>query len=494
MHNSEGAVSFGIPFRDIRVTFLWYLAAHGGILLIPNAIYWDDWTLWNTGSAIILDSFRQQGSPFNFLGYLHVAMLAIGPWAYRVLTFFLMYASGLLLYRILGLQNWIRHEDRLLIVILVLVSPFDAARVALVDFPYTLCLFLFFLGWYLIGKSRLASLACFLVSFNMQSLLVFYILPVLDCFFRESSARRLSDLVLWSLRRLDMLLAPFIWFAIKLLFFKPVGIYKGYNEAFHALNLLKAPALQARDLLSLSLPLSLWLIASIICAMSIKRLGIDWHAPAARALRNRYFSIGILALVAGLFPYWILGLVPTFYDWNSRHQILMPLGAAFLFLGLLACCEERIKPLVVTMYVGAFLALNWSNYTGDILDWQKQKTIVNFLRNSKAAASANLLVFDDATPNALSRVYRFYEWGGLIKLAYSGRADKFGINSDQLDQYLRGDLDRYFSVHYNAEDHRRTGRDMVRVIIKGNIFTQSIHTEVATMCPRCASPIIGRLH
>lgn len=146
------------------------------------------------------------------------------------------------------------------------------------------------------------------------------------------------------------------------------------------------------------------------------------------------------------------------------------------------------------MYVGAFLALNWSNYTGDILDWQKQKAIVNFLRNSKAAASANLLVFDDATPNALSRVYRFYEWGGLIKLAYSGRADKFGINSDQLDQYLRGDLDRYFTVHYNAEDHRRTGRDMVRVIIKGDIFTQSIHTEVATMCPQCASPIIGRPH
>jgi hypothetical protein len=486
MHNNDGAVFFGIPLRDIRVTFLCYLAAHGGILLIPNAIYWDDWTLWNTGSAIILDSFRQLGSPFNFLGYLHVAMLAIGPWAYRVLTFFLMYASGLFLYRILGPQKWIRDEDRLLIVILFLISPFDAARVALVDFPYTFCLFLFFLGWYLIGKSRVASLVCFLLSFNMQSLLVFYILPVLDNFFRENRFGRPSDLVAWSLRRLDFLAAPFIWFAIKLLFFKPFGIYKGYNETFRALNLLRAPVLQAKDLLSLSLPLSLWLIATIICAMAIKRLRIDLHAVAARASRNRYFSIGLLALIAGLFPYWILGYVPTFYDWTSRHQILMPLGAAFIFLGLLACFEERIKPLLLTVYVGAFLALNWSNYTGDILDWQKQRTIVNFLRNSKDAASANLLVFDDSTPNALSRVYRFYEWGGLIRLAYSGRSDKFGINLDQLDQYLRGDFDRYFSAQFNSEEHRRTDRDMVRVIIKGNIFRQVIYTVVP---PACSVPL-----
>ena len=128
---------------------------------------------------------------FNFFGYLHVAMLAIGPWAYRVLTFFLMYASGLLIYRILELQKWIRNEDRLLIVILFLISPFYAARVALVDFPYTFCLFLFFLGWYLIGKNCLASLACFFLSFNMESLLVFYLLPVLDYFFRENNSGRL---------------------------------------------------------------------------------------------------------------------------------------------------------------------------------------------------------------------------------------------------------------------------------------------------------------
>ena len=397
-----------------------------------------------------------------------------------------MYASRLLVYRILGLQSWIRNEDRLLIVILFLVSPLYAARVALVDFPYTFCLFLFFLGWYLIGKNRLASLSCFFLSFNMESLLVFYLLPVLDYYFRENNSGRLRDLITWGFRKLDFIVAPFIWFAIKLLFYRPFGIFAGYNEAFGGSNLLKSPLLQLKDLLSLSLPVSLMLVAVIICAMAVKRFGIDLHALAARALRNRYFSIGLLALVAGLFPYWILGHVPTFSEWTSRHQILMPLGAALLFLGILACCEEGVKALFLAICLGASLALNWSNYTGDILDWQKQKTIINFLRNSKDVAAANLLVFEDDTPNALSRVYRFYEWGGLVRLAYSGSSDKFGINSDQLDQYLRGDLDRYFSVHFNAEQHRRTGGEMVRVIITGNSLRQAIHTVVVRTSSPCA--------
>jgi hypothetical protein len=487
--NNDGASFLGIPFRDIKITFLCYLAAHGGILLIPNAIYWDDWTLWNTGPAIVLDEFRQLGSPFNFYGHMHVAMLAMGPWAYKVLTFLLMYASGFLLYCILALQQWIRNEDRLLIVILFLISPFYAARVALVDFPYTVCLFLFFLGWYFIGKNRVASLACFVLSFNMESLLVFYLLPILDYFFRENRFGRISDLIVWGFRKLDFIAMPFIWFAIKLRFFKPFGIHAGYNEHFTALGLLKEPVWQALDLLSVSVPACLLLIAIIVGAVTLKRLGLDLHALAARALRHRYISIGVLALLAGLIPYWILGYVPSFSEWNSRHQILMPLGAAFLFLGLLACCGDQIKAPVLALYIGVFLAINWGNYSYLFLDWQKQKTIVNFLRNSKDAAAANLLLFEDATPNALSRVYRFYEWGGLIKLAYAGRSEIFGINSDQLDQYLKGDFDRYFSAHYNAAEHRRNGRDMVRVIIKGNIFKQDISTAIPAMsCPPQITP------
>jgi hypothetical protein len=86
-------------------------------------------------------------------------------------------------------------------------------------------------------------------------------------------------------------------------------------------------------------------------------------------------------------------------------------------------------------------------------------------------------------------VYRFYEWGGLIKRAYSGKSDKFGINADQLDQYVAGGFDRYFSAYFNAEGHQRICGDMLRVIIEGSMFTPTFHTVPVPAPSQCASPI-----
>jgi hypothetical protein len=476
--NRAGATFFRIPLRDIKITFLCYLAAHGGIFLILNAVYWDDWTVWNSTPAAVLNEFRQLGSPFNFHGYVHVTMLSLGPWAYRLLTFILMYGTGLLFYKILEFQVWIRSEDRLLLVTLFLIFPFNAARVALIDFPYTLCLFLFFLGWYFIGKNRIASLACFAVSFCMESLLVFYVLPMLDYYLRENRSKRPSALIVWAVRKADFVVVPFAWFVLKHRFFKPFGIHQGYNEAFGGRSPLRALVWEAADFLSVSTPVFLLLVAIIAAVIGTRRFGVNVHALAARVMRNRYLLIGVSALVAGLVPYWVVGKVPGFSDWNSRHQILMPLGAAFLFLGCLACTEERSKTVLLATCVGVFLTLNWSNYTSLFFDWRKQRSIVDFLRHSKDVASANLLVFEDKTPNALSRVYRFYEWNGLTKFAYAGRSDMFSVSSDELDQYLRGDYDQFFIANYNAENHRRGGEKMVTVIIKGDIFKQTFDAVI----------------
>ncbi len=81
---------------------------------------------------------------FNLIGYMHIAMLEIGPSIYKVLTFALMFGSGLLLNLILKRHANITKEARFFIVLLFLLLPFNAARVALVVFNYTLCYFLFF--------------------------------------------------------------------------------------------------------------------------------------------------------------------------------------------------------------------------------------------------------------------------------------------------------------------------------------------------------------
>lgn len=479
----SGATAFGIPFADASAAFLCYAIAHGGIFLLWRAIFWDDWTLWNHSVADVLDTFRQQGSMFDFFGRVHVAMLAAGPWLYRVLTFVLMYGCGLFLYHILGGTRLVRAEDRLLLTILFLTAPFYAERVALIDFPYTVCVFCFFAGWFLLGKNRILALLCFLVSFNTESLLVFYALPMLEYCLRLTRINRLSDLLLWGLRHLDFLSAPLVWFAVKIAFFKPYGIYAGYNEQFSAENLLRAPLYQLRDM-ALSLPLPLVLAGAIIGLLVARhvplvQLTVNTRPPE----RGRYLLIALLALFLGLFPYWILGHVPTFSEWTTRHQLLMPLGTAFLCVSAVAACPDRIQRRLAFVFIGIFLTLDLNNYARLALDWRKEQNIMGFLKQSREAASANLVLFDDNTPNALSRRYRFYEWNGLMKRAYAGDTSRFGIYPDDLERYRSGAFDDDFSVHFNADEHRRGAGPIVRIAIRGDLLRQEISSEAPQADP-----------
>ena len=151
-----------------------YLLSQGGLLLIPNAIYWDDWsTLFNNDATLIFEIFKELGSMFNIHGHIHANLLKLGPWSYRVFTFILMFASGLLLDSILKKINQLSEIDRFLIVLLFLILPFTIARASLIIFPYTFFYFLFFSGWQLINRSRFGSLALFFLSFNLNSLLFF---------------------------------------------------------------------------------------------------------------------------------------------------------------------------------------------------------------------------------------------------------------------------------------------------------------------------------
>ena len=82
-------------FKDLDIRFkllaFFYLVSRGGILLVPNAIFWDDWALYRSSSHDILETYAEMGSILNFWGYLHLGLLSTGPWIYKILTFVLMY-------------------------------------------------------------------------------------------------------------------------------------------------------------------------------------------------------------------------------------------------------------------------------------------------------------------------------------------------------------------------------------------------------------------
>src|SRR3546814_10282956 len=68
-----------------------------------------------------------------------------------------------------------------------------------------------------------------------SSLLVFYALPAIDTLNRMRNKKELWKISCW-INLLPFAVLPFLYFAIKILFFKPYGLYQGYNEHYSARN------------------------------------------------------------------------------------------------------------------------------------------------------------------------------------------------------------------------------------------------------------------
>ena len=77
--------------------------------------------------------------------------------------------------------------------------------------------------------------------------------------------------------------------------------------------------------LVLGVPFGIILLAWLVKKRQGKDISID------RGLALLFFGAVITWL--GAFPYLAVGLWPSFGDFQSRHQLLMPLGAAVAIVG-----------------------------------------------------------------------------------------------------------------------------------------------------------------
>jgi hypothetical protein len=434
-----------------------YLLAHGGILFIPNAIYWDDWVLYRNEKSVILDMFRQAGSMFNFSGYLHIGLLEIGPWIYKWLTFILMFASGLLLNEVVKRYGTVSETARFFIILLFLILPFNMARIALIDFPYTLCYFMFFLAWALMDRFRLFALVLFFLSFNTNSLLVFYAIPFFDMFYRSGYLNGWRNVIKFGVRHIDYILLPFIYFFIKIYFFSPSGDYENYNEIYSLENIISSARLQytsTKELFYLyKNNLFLNVIFTIVTFLLLRSY------PISKA--NHYFKntasgvLGIIILLLGVFPYWIVGHTPSFDEWTSRHQILMPLGCSLILVAVWSYLNA--SRVFISVIVGISLGYSVATYKDFFFDWQKQQQLISIFAKTPEIKNGCLIVIDDRTiaMNAINRSYRFYEWNGIFEVAF-GDQKRFGISKQQLPGYLSGEYkDNLFTSNYKAASFKR---------------------------------------
>lgn len=225
--------------RFFNVTWtliIWYTLAYGLMLAMTDAVFWDGWTIFNAPAVGIASEFREAG--YGWFGPFLIAYLSAGVWAFHLTTFLAYLGSGFLLLdllrRVTGLDAWMRFW----IVAFFLLFPVNIARIEITTTTHAISHFLFFFAVWLLTRAleqrsvvlRGLALAGFLLSFFLNSLVVFYALVIVWTFYLKR-----NDLV--PLRRLirtvivhgDIVLLPVIFWIVKNLFFRPYGLFAEYN-------------------------------------------------------------------------------------------------------------------------------------------------------------------------------------------------------------------------------------------------------------------------
>ena len=418
----------------------------------------------------------QLGIPW--VGWYVILILSLKTMiACRVLVFLCYLFSGFFLYGILKTIQEISVQERLFLSIFFVLFPVNSAKIALCVSHYAISYFLFFLGFFLLAEYfrkkdvylRILALALLFVSFmSLQSLLVFYLIVIIYIGYMErANVKNVKGFFMRVFKYMDFLVTPLVFWAIKLVFFKPYGAYTGYNavswdkligaiykldEAFELAFL--APLRGAYGVIG---PNYLVIIIATLLISAILYKGWSINREQEGMADFWFLLFGVFAFVTGVFGYLAVDRVPVYWDWNSRFQMLVPLGAGFIivYLGRIFL-TSKARVLLYSLLVVLFIYANYTVYMKFQQDWFKQLSIVENLKKEEIMKNNTTFLFTDRAPkfNANDRQYRFYEYTGLMKLAF-GNETRFGSANQQ--DFIPEALTHFITQgQFNCRDYKIT--------------------------------------
>jgi hypothetical protein len=204
-----------------------------------------------------------------------------------------------------------------------------------------------------------------------------------------------------------------------------------------------------------------------------------------------------------------VGRVPTIWDWSSRHQLLVPLGAGLLAAAVMRGVRAggRAGPLfglAVGMVLGIAIVADARTMVRYQLDWYKQVAFMSETRDiPQARAARHIRIVDTAQDlDALRRRYRFYEYNALLSEALGGtwRLASDGVHEpgpDQLAQFVARPayhMGRYVPSPIDLELRITSDRqpgilDVARLVIGELVGSSSFERDVDRLIDVTAVPV-----
>ena len=423
----------------------------------------------------MFSAFIQAGNP-PFAYYLN--FIFSQPYGITIARFVVFFSFFIAILAFYGILKSVRNIDRDTIVILCIlfaVIPVNFARIAIITNFYAISYGLFFLAWYVLTKYletrklhfRICALLLFMISFLTQSLLVFFIIPI--CFIAywfRNDIHSIKSLIRTYTRYVDFLVLPMLFFGLKNIFWKPFGIYEGYTQLTVG-KFLSIPYNFVYSLYSTAgyiiskfyqflysplethlLELFFFCVFFIIIFYLIRKRDII----SENSVKNDIFLIfiGVCVFLIGMFPYLAVGNIPNYSDWNSRNQLLLPLGASIIlffaisFFSKKMSLSKRTVQVIFSLLIAGFIIINAGSYLDYQGDSFKQESLLIHFNESGIMRSYSTFLFNDTTTqlNGNERSYRFYDYTSMMKYVFKNDT-RFGVRLDEFQGKMKKNISYY---------------------------------------------------
>jgi len=450
-----------------------------GLTFLDSGVYWDDWVWFRQPWSVLADISRQLGSLWPAWTLAAPFQSQDAMWATRAIAM-LAYLLAALWFLGLLRDVGVDRTTRLVMALVFATLPVNGARIPVSTAAYGVALALFMGGFRLVSLSyhsrrtwlRVAAAVALLLSLRAASLGVLLLVVYAYVIWREGAVRTPGRWVRALARRGELLAVPIVYLLLTAFVFVPHGEYAGYNEVTRSAVFTLPKTLTAAMWHSLVAPVLLGVksIASpwgIVSAALI--LGLVWVAMRGSAHRGcmarrdaaLWVAAGVALVAIAVVPYLIVGKMPALSDFESRHQLVVPVGAA---LGLGAGIRLVFGPsrrgsiavlVAASVLCGGFIAADASNSLSYLREHYKHVALMDLMRESPAFQKGTTFLFDDATTelNANRRTsVRDYEYAGMMAETF-GDQTRFGADVSDFESRGMGAYRQGFTSLYKMGDY-----------------------------------------
>mgnify|MGYP006080444747 CR=1 FL=1 len=460
-------------YQNFIIIFVIYSISFSAIL-INSGLFWDGWVINNSSADQLIQMFKDNGN--YWYGYLFAIIKNTGSIILfsRLITFVAYLLVGFMFYQIVKQYIPLLSNYSLILTLYFVTFPVNFARITIMNTPYALCLMMFSVA-YMFSLSRnnnslniLIIAFCLFFSLFMSSLLFLMPILLIHKFIYYGYSIDISGIKSFMASNSILFLVPLIYIALKLLFLDSSGMYidSNYNQItinrVFALPFRFIEGLYSSVFLPINMSINYSLINStlvLIMLFILNKLKILKQTSfnelnLSNSDLKKLILLSILLIFLGMFAYLLVGKTPSLTNWNSRHQILVPIGASifvFVFISLILGKIKSgvIKAQLALLPIAIFVVFNINIYFSYIIDWYKQESFIeNVIINEELMDSNTFIIIDNTKElNALNRSKSFIDYTGIFKKRLITE-DKLADENKMLDlnEYQKYKADKVYGI------------------------------------------------